>query len=227
MRIELLAATALGTTLLFAVPGVAVAQPAYDWSGFYAGISVGQVSTTSDIGFTYDPSTSGPATADFGTVGALLALNIGYNVQVGNAVAGVEADAALTTVDGTVEEPASYVVDERLESLLTLRTRFGVINGPVFAYGTMGLAAGQADYSAMVDSGYGDPVAASGSGLVVGMVGGAGVEVAVNETISVRTEGLMYQLAPLSASGDTGKGPFDSEFTPSGLVVRSGVNVHF
>lgn len=228
VRIEFLAATALGTTLLFAVPGVAVAQPAYDWSGFYAGISVGGASTTSDITLTYTAPASGPAAADFGTVGALLALNVGYNIQVGNGVAGIEADAALTAVDGTVEEPGSYVFDERLESLLTLRSRFGVTSGPVYAYGTMGLAAGQADFSAVVDNGYGgSPVAATNSGLAVGIVGGAGVEVAVNDAVSLKTEGMMYRLAPLSASGDTGKGAFDSEYTPSGLVVRSGVNVQF
>lgn len=228
MRLYLLAATALTTTIWFLVPGAASAQSTRDWSGPYAGVTAGFVSTTSDVDFTYVSPATGPATADFSAVGAVLGLNLGYNIQVDSFVVGIEADGSFTTLDDTTEELPTYSVDERLQSLLTLRARFGVTNGPVFAYGTLGLAGGEANYAAsVVDAGKGTPVPAEGSGFVTGLVGGAGVEVALNDDVSVKTEGLIYQLSPLVGSGDTGKGAFDSEYTASGLVVRSGLNVRF
>lgn len=221
MRGKLLATTALGSTL-FLIPAVAFGQSAYDWTGAYVGASLGVVATTSDL-------EADGNELSFATKGGLAGLTAGYNVQLENFVVGIEADGSLTTVDGTNTNLIPFAGgDERLESLLTLRGRFGVTNGPVLAYATLGLAGGQASYTANVsDLGKGTPVPATASGFVTGVVAGAGVEVAVNDNLSVKTEGLMYQMSPLTASGDTGKGSFDSEYKPSGLVVRTGVNFHF
>lgn len=228
MRVTLLAATALSTTMWFVVPHVAVAQSTFDWSGPYVGASLGVVSTTSDITTT----DSGPF--GFSTQGALAGLTIGYNQQVNDLfVVGIEADGSLTTVDGSSKTAPTFSdADERLESLLTLRGRLGVTNGPVFAYGTFGLAGGNASYSALVQDFAKDGAPAENSGFVAGVTGGAGVEVALNNNITVKTEGLMYSLSPLEASSDANvtdvtKGDYDSKYTPSGLVVRTGINVHF
>ncbi|MGN6486985.1 MAG: outer membrane protein [Devosia sp.] len=229
MRVALLAATALSTTIWFVVPHVAVAQSTFDWSGAYVGATLGVVSTTSDL------TTSGDAVFGFSTQGALAGLTVGYNQQLNEQfVIGIEADGSLTTVDGSSTEalPPFADADERLDSLLTLRGRLGVTNGPVLAYGTLGLAGGNASYSALIQDFAKAGAPAEGSGFVTGVVGGAGVEVAVNDSVSIKTEGLMYSLSPLAASGDINvndeaKGAYTSKYTPSGLVVRTGVNVHF
>ena len=228
MRHELLAATALGTSLVFLVHSVAVAQStAFDWSGTYIGGSVGVVNSTSRVDFTYSSSTSGPGSVALPAIGAAGSIAIGHNFQLDQFVIGIEADGTLMQLSGTATGP-DYTIDHRLESLLTLRGRFGVASGPFMAYGTVGLAGGNASYSALVsDMGKDSPSAATASGFVMGVAGGGGVEYAVNDNVSVKGETLFYSLAPLNASGDTGKGSFDSAFHTNGLLVRTGVNVHF
>lgn len=229
MRVTLLAATALSTTIWFVVPHVAVAQSTFDWSGAYVGATLGVVSTTSEI------TTSGDEVLGFSTQGTLAGLMVGYNQQLNELfVIGIEADGSLTTVDGSSTDafPPFADADERLDSLLTLRGRFGVTNGPVLAYGTLGLAGGNASYSALIQDLGKAGAPAEASGFVTGVVGGAGVEVALKDNVSIKTEGLMYSLSPLEASGDAdisdvAKGEYTSKYTPSGLVVRTGINVHF
>nr|WP_299642518.1 outer membrane beta-barrel protein [Devosia sp.] len=183
-------------------------------------------------------TTSFPFPMELAGNGGLAGVTIGYNFRLNDQfVIGIEADGSFSTLDTDPEGiPFLDTADERLESLLTLRARLGITQGPVMAYGTLGLAGGNAGYSAtVVDFGKGPPVPyapAEASAFVTGVVGGVGVEVAVNESISLKAEALMYQMSSLHASGDSDTddpegGAFDSEYTPSGMVIRTGINFHF
>ncbi len=127
MRVQLLAATALSTTLVGLVPAVAWAQSTFDWSGFYAGGSLGVTSVGGTRNLTYPalgtPTTGsgfefgggsllyngfttdgdpGPLPAAFSLQGlsGIVAVNAGYNLQQGQFVYGVEGDYGLLN-DGT------------------------------------------------------------------------------------------------------------------------------
>jgi outer membrane immunogenic protein len=229
VRFALLAATALTTTLSFVVPGVGFAQSAYDWSGAYVGVNAGIVYSEAPVSYDnfLDSSFSDGETPIYAS-GALLGVTAGYNVDMAGVVIGIEGDADWANVHGE-RSGSSGDFEANLDSLLTLRGRLGFTSGNALFYGTAGLAAGQANYSATLTnpSAVDPPTTAESSGFVGGLVGGAGVEFALTDNMSIKTEGLMYQLSPLSAVGDTGKGDFDSEYAPNGVSVRTGVNFSF
>lgn len=208
--------TALCTILGFLLPAPASALDAMDWSGAYAGLLAGTVNTDSTIDF----SDISPATLD--GRGTFWGLTAGYNVQSGVVVYGMEADAAKVGLN----DQGSYT--EGLDSLLSLRGRIGLTDGRMLYYGTAGIGGGQANFSTFRDEGYSTtPTAALGSGFVAGPVLGAGVEYTLTDNLTLKTEGLAYQFAELSGTGDNGKGPYDADYTPSGMVLRGGVNFHF
>lgn len=240
MRSKLLAATALTTSILFLVPG-AFAQSSYDWGGAYVGVTVGGVGTTSEI-----TTTSFAGDFDVHGSGWLAGITAGYNFVLNeNFVVGIEGDASFAGLDIPTDGDSIASAGEKLDSLLSLRARAGLTTGPLLTYATLGIAGGQASYSTdIVDLGKGTPSPSTGSGFVTGVIGGAGMEVAVNDNVSVKLEGLMYQMSPLSGSGNTGgggiiipdpevevpdagKGEYDSDYKPSGVVIRSGVNFRF
>ena len=122
MRVQLLAATALSTTLGSLLPAAAYAQHAFNWSGPYAGGSIGIAAAggSTDLsypapgvsslgtgfefgggGLLYDglpgDGDAGPLPATFGldTRGGLVVVNAGYNLQSGQFVYGIEGDYGL------------------------------------------------------------------------------------------------------------------------------------
>lgn len=229
MRFSLLAATALTTTISFLVPGVGFSQSAYDWSGAYVGVNAGIVYSDAPIStFNFADGAFTDGETPIYANGALLGVTAGFNTNMAGVVVGVEGDASWANVHGE-RSGADGDFEASLDSLLTLRGRLGFTSGNALFYGTAGVAAGHASYSATLQNAFPfDPVVtAEASGFVGGVVGGAGVEFALTDTLSIKTEGLMYQLAPLSAVGDTGKGSFDSEYAPNGVSVRTGLNFSF
>jgi len=228
MRNELLLATALGTSLSLSVAAVAVAGPAsVDWSGPYVGVTAGVGASTSNIEVDYDYSASLLEHLSLPSAGVLGGVTAGYNVQLGDFVIGVEADGSVTSLAGS-DHLVSYQPEDRLESLLSLRARLGVASGPFLAYGTFGVAGGHSSFSTEIaDVAKGPPTAATGSGFATGVIGGGGVEYAMTENLSVKGEALVYSLGGVTGTGDTGKGGYTAEHRPSGLLVKTGVNLHF
>ena len=118
MRLSLLSATALGTTLAGLLPAVALAQSAspLDWSGFYVGGGIGLAQQDSSVtasypngvqgagtGFTFldgdlyyetDGVVSGGLPTAFALTGqgATLGVTVGYNFQHEGFVFGLEGD---------------------------------------------------------------------------------------------------------------------------------------
>jgi outer membrane immunogenic protein len=247
---KLLAATALCTSMLFMLPAPGFAQPAgHDWAGPYLGLALSGIASRVGLDTTTDGTTFSddglPTHYDLFGTNFAPGLTAGYNFQSGNLVFGVEGDASAlrlqNSVSGQGSSSGSYTVTDELDSLLTLRGRFGVVEGNALIYGTAGVAGGQASFNAEIGgNGNGLETPATGSGFVAGPVVGAGIEYALTDKLSVKAEGKIYSLASLSGIGDTGKGgvepnppyssipdPYTATYHPQGAMFTTGLNLHF
>ena len=228
MRLNFLLATALTTTAGFLVPGVALAQTPFNWSGFYLGIAGGAVDSQASIGFNGITAVSVPSNVQLPTLGADGSVKLGYNWQSGQFVYGIENDLSLVSLHGS-HSGSNYTVTDSLNTLLSMRARFGVAYDRMMLFATAGVAAGNASFNSdITDVGKGTPAQANGA--VMGVVLGGGLEVAVNDNVSLSATGTYYGLSPLTGSGDIGKAPpntYNASYSPHGMVYEAGVNVHF
>jgi len=110
MRISLLSATSLATTLLFLVPGAVLAQTApHDFSGPYLGASLGALTGTGTIDLDFDNPGSqfgSPSRVEVPILGASGTVSGGYNFQLNSFVYGLEADGTLLYATGTASAPS-------------------------------------------------------------------------------------------------------------------------
>src|SRR3569623_1529887 len=142
-RTQFLAATALGATIGFLVPGAARAlAPGYDWSGFYAGVGIGGAQSGADIQFTRISGTVDiPSSVHVPALGVDGTVKLGRNWQSGRFVYGSEADGTMLALNGYASG-STYTVRDSLNALLSLRARFGVAFDQVLIYVDAGVAAG-------------------------------------------------------------------------------------
>jgi opacity protein-like surface antigen len=226
--------------------------PVASWTGFYVGGHVGALANTSDNSIGDISLANGQAGTD-GTVssgarggggggGGAVAFaslkrsldilgggQIGYNLQAGSFVYGVEADASATA-------------DDRHSYLASVRGRFGVAVDNFLLYGTGGVAFTRNEGRRSVFAGNGAPGAnggvvgvgtgAGGAGGVafsqsydqdqVGFVVGGGVETKLNSRWNVGLEGLYYGFDndAVALKGTNGRG-FAGGSENDALVVRS------
>lgn len=150
---------------------------ARSWSGGYVGAAAGATifDSVEDnlIDTTGNPQFDYSATAPEGGVYA------GVNWQMGNFVAGVEADGTLTDAR-IIGNAVDY---GRQNWLAALRGRLGLVGlDDVLFYGTAGLAVSGFDYSQSYTSG--------GAFTAHGLQIGAGAETFLTSSLSARVEGL-------------------------------------
>ncbi len=141
--------------------------PLNTWTGPYAGVTVGYgFSGNTDIDtFGNEIGTDGFAAGVFG----------GYNYQVGNIVAGAEADIGYSWEDGS---NAGFSSDSGLEG--SLRARLGYVVSPaILLYATAGGAAKDLEIS-------GGGV--SDSNTMLGWTAGAGADIMMTENVFGRVE---------------------------------------
>ena len=157
---------------------------ASDWTGFYAGI-FGGLSTG-------DTSLSAVAAGvptvglfDLTGGGGLLGVQVGANYQMNQFVIGAVADFAVTNHHAGIGGAGlgGATLDFRLNNLATVRARAGYAFDNLLAYVHGGVAFGQLDQDALL----GAPVGASNLNRV-GYTVGAGLEYALNESISIQAE---------------------------------------
>jgi outer membrane immunogenic protein len=167
----------LGTVPAFAADAVIEAPPApavpmeeppvNTWSGPYAGVSLG-------YGFGGETEDETFATT-VDTDGFLLGAFAGYNYQVGNIVAGAEADIGYSWAEGT---DLGLTSESGVEG--SLRARLGYVVSPnILLYATAGGAAKDLEIS-------GGGV--SDSNTMIGWTAGAGADMMVTEQIFGRVE---------------------------------------
>jgi outer membrane immunogenic protein len=224
------------------------AQPAGDWTGFYAGLNIGYGWSGHAVKVSGDPQTqtaiaigivpSALADDPSGVVGGVQA---GYSHQIRWLVLGVEADfqgadiSARQSVSPSVPPFFTFTttVEQDLGFLGTLRGRIGITPAAgLLFYGTGGFAYGDVRLSGSVGNPGCIGICASGSrsGLETGWTVGGGVEYSFATRWSVKAEYLYYDLGSESLDISDSRFPgvvprFRADF--DGNVTRVGVNYRF
>ena len=165
--------------------------PAYasvNWSGLYAGVNAGYGwSERTDY---LDPT------------GATGGGQIGYNVQRGNLVFGIETDIQSAGISDS-----NSVDKSSLDWFGSIRGRAGYAVNRAFFYGTGGF-------------GYGHVTNDDHSGMQTGWVAGSGVEYKITPVWSVKAEYQYFDLGASSPVGGLGDWSDRTQFS----TFRAGVN---
>ena len=183
------------------------AEP-WNWTGFYVGINGGYGFGTSNW------TSAGGTTGDFNVRGALAGGTIGYNLQTGLWVWGLEGDVDASWIKGT---DATICCETKNDWLATARGRIGYAMDRWMPYITGGAAFGDVKMT---------PVGgASETDTRFGWTGGGGLEYAFMSAWSAKVEYLYVDLGKASCSVATCGVANDVTFKTS--IVRGGINYHF
>jgi outer membrane immunogenic protein len=250
----LIASTALSTAQDFSRPAAAVAPSminyAFSWTGFYVGVHGAWIRDDGDAVLTglrgVSPATI-PPRASFSDNGFGGGGQVGYLMQFGGLVAGLEADLTLTDVGRARSSVSAPGADP--SCLCTISTDlssemdwFGTVKGRVgvampgfggffensLLYLTGGLAYAQIEHRAqMTVTPPGLSLQAGSDSVKMGFTLGGGTEIALTPNVSIKTETLYYNLEDetlvLQRAGDFAAYRFDND----GWLSRVGVNVRF
>ena len=195
----------------------------HDWSGVYAGAVLGYTSADSDT--TYDNPSYSSFDVTSSSEGYSFGVTAGANfVLSGPLVIGIEGDLSATDISSTfVDTLGSYpsasgeTITTKTDYAGTLRGRVGFALDNWLPYATAGLAVSHATVSA-TDGNIED------SGTLYGLVAGVGVEVAVTDSISLKTEYLRTQTQDHTwFEGES----YSSTGSTSSDTVRVGLNFRF
>jgi outer membrane immunogenic protein len=248
------AVLALGGNVIAAERAVKAPATArsHNWTGFYAGVNAGYGWGNGDTSF--DPLPSAVAFANLAPTtlrpnpgGLIGGLQVGYNLQSGRLVWGIETDFQFSGITGSVIQTpiirnngtpvagASYLsASEKTDWFGTLRLRAGVTPiDRVLLYVTGGLAYGHVSYTGTTDySPAGSLVfPASVSTTKVGWAIGGGTEWVLSANWTAKAEYLYYDLGRKSATADaipvTPPYQVTYDWKTTAQIARVGVNYKF
>lgn len=235
-----------------------VAAPAMaaspDWSGVYVGVNAGgnlptggDAKTVGTAGFQPLVPTLAPAVLDTNENTFAGGGQIGFNLQSGSLIYGMEADLAYlgakksdsftstaTVLGTTLTTSATHQVDY----LGTVRGRLGVAaSDRLMVYATGGLAYGRVKNAASVIANAAPDTlywTGANSSTRTGFAAGAGAEYALGDRVSIRGEYLYYDLGSttVTAAGSAGVRAVSAldgidyveSTSAKGSIVRLGVN---
>jgi len=226
----------------------ALVSPAYDWSGFYLGVSAGYTFGEDD-----DITTTGQAAGNINNVaigarpgrvrldrdGFIGGGQMGYNWQVSpNWVFGLEADISYVDIRRDVAVIGTTGLNNtfrtRMDYLGTVRGRIGYAWDRTLLYATGGLAYAEIENSVNFFGPLGQlQFTGNDRRTEAGYTVGAGIEHAFAPNWTVKAEYLFYDLRdhtvnvaliPNSGGGGTG---YNSRFENDGHIVRAGLNYKF
>jgi outer membrane immunogenic protein len=191
----------------------------FSWTGFYVGINGGYGWGTSN----WTIAGTGLSTGSFGVNGGLVGGTIGYNLQTGSWVWGLEADFDGSWIHGT-ETTFCGVPGCKTSNtwLATTRGRLGYAWDRWLPYITVGAAFGDIK----MDPGFGS----TQSKTKVGLALGTGVEYAFMGAWSAKIEYLYVDLGKATCSAATCvTAPIsaDTDVTFKSNMVRAGINYRF
>ncbi len=187
--------------------------PIFDWSGFYVGFNAGGGWGTSSWTDALFP------TGDFDISGALVGATLGYNMQLGRWVFGVEGDVNWTDISGTTNVNCPLGCETSNSWLGTARGRIGYAFDRLMPYVTGGLAIGD--------------IQASGPGLIgdesteVGWTLGGGLEYGFAPRWSAKAEYLYVDLGKFDCGTACGVPAPPDQVELRTHILRGGVNFRF
>ena len=191
-----------------AAPAIYVAP--FSWSGFYVGINAGYGWGKSSW------SAGGLTTGDFNLNGGVIGATLGYNLQTGSWVWGLEGDLDASYIKGSDCSPLTC--ETRNRWLGTARGRIGYAWDRWLPFFTGGLAFGDIKMTPPV-TGLTETKTKTGYTL------GVGVEYAFTGPWSVKAEYLYVDLGKATCSAATCLAPVDVSFKSN--LFRVGANYRF
>lgn len=212
----LMAAATVSPSFAADLPRPAYKAPIYvapfSWSGFYGGINGGygwgKSSWTNAIS----------TTADFTIKGPLVGGTIGYNLQTGSFVWGIEGDLDISWIKGSTTVVCGAAgCETRNRWLATGRGRIGYAWDRFLPYITGGVAGGDIKMT--------NAAGASETKSKVGWTVGAGLEYAFMGPWSAKIEYLYVDLGKATCGAGTCGLDTDVKFTSH--VAKIGVNYRF
>ncbi|MEM8652562.1 MAG: outer membrane beta-barrel protein [Pseudomonadota bacterium] len=201
-------------------------EEVHDWAGLFLGGYIG--AGLLDTSGAFD-TTDSDSTIDLGGIsdaGILGGGTIGWNYQLDNFVAGIQADISFIDWDGVSREANSRVDRLELETdyVATVRGRLGYADGDLLVYGTAGVAFIEGELVDPTGLSTGQNVDFSETGLAYG----AGMEWAVNESLSIQVEGLYLDFDESTDLSNIGGGDAGNAFVvEDGLLAKVGINWSF
>ena len=212
----LLAAAMVSPSFAADLPRPAYKAPIYvapfSWSGFYVGINGGYGWGKSSW------QNTGANTGDFTIKGPLVGGTLGYNLQTGSFVWGLEADADISFIKGsTTVNCAGAGCETRNRWLATGRGRIGYAWDRFLPYLTGGVAFGDIKMT--------NPAGASETKTKVGWTAGAGLEYAFMGPWSAKIEYLYVDLGKATCGAATCGLDTDVKFNAH--IGKIGVNYRF
>jgi outer membrane immunogenic protein len=228
-----------------------VAVELYNWTGWYVGVNAGYGwrrnadVTFSNITGTLVSPTGVPGIVSPEVKGFLAGGQLGYNVQAGNILYGIEADADYASISGStqafglIDVRRSALGNQRLGFFGTLRGRLGIVADRLLAYGTGGLAYGHTTSAAAFSNTDGCVFAGGGANQCptgaasewrFGWTAGAGLEFALTRNWSAKAEYLYYDLGRSSYTLSDPNFPgvtYGASANYRGNIVRGGFNFRF
>lgn len=191
-----------------------VGPPRYLWTGLYIGAQAGYGFGDGRISNAFGDS------GVFDVDGFVGGGTLGYNLQSGQIVWGLETDISYTDVNGQSALPpdctAPGVCKSSMDWLWTLRGRIGLDMNGWMPYVTGGLAV--ADVSSTVVG------LTSASETKAGWTVGGGLEVKLDRNWSIKAEYLFVDLGHITLPN--GASPIRSDFDEF-HIVRAGINYKF
>jgi len=199
----------------------------YNWTGFYIGINAGIGGNKTDYGF--DLGGTQLANASLTSFGGFGGGQIGYNWQFGgNWVLGLEADIQASNIKSELNAtigPLSLTTGTEIKYFGTVRGRLGYAFDRVLVYGTGGYAYGSEDTKLNVAP---NLLTFSRSADLSGWVAGGGVEYAVSNALSLKTEYLYMEFDRNNVfSAPINRVQFDINNKVTAHTMKIGLNYAF
>ncbi len=171
--------------------------PIFTWSGLYLGGQIGYAWGNDPIDVVDVTGASGPAFFNTNPNGVIGGAHLGYNLQFGQWVAGLEGTVDGTSLTGTRVSATGVTLRSRADVQGSIRGRVGIAFDRVLIYGTGGVAfAGiKNDYA----SGAPFFLEEGDSKTRTGFTVGGGLEYAVTNNWSIRAE---YRYSDFGRSSD-------------------------
>jgi outer membrane immunogenic protein len=195
------------------MPRAPIYVPFFSWTGFYAGLNAG-------YGFgdsSWTSTATGISTGDFNIDGFQIGGTLGYNVQTGSWVFGIEGDFGWSDIKGTTTTNCPLGCETSQSWLGTVRGRVGYAFDRFLPYFTAGGAFGNVRTET---AGF-----AGTSSNQFGWAAGAGLEYAFLSNWSAKIEYLYVDLGTATcAAADCG---VNTDVTFKLNVVRGGLNYKF
>lgn len=216
-------------------PPLPLPPPVYDWTGFYLGVNGGIGEGVAPWQYLFLPGgvpSVPPTLVPAGTAGAFVGGTAGVNWQTGHLVLGLEGDWDASDINsngGVCPNPA-FSCQTTLQSIYTARGRVGYAMDRLLFYATGGFAGARVNVQTVNNGGgpvppSGTPVNGSASNLA-GYTVGFGIEYAIWESLSLKAEGLYYNLSAANFNIDNPT-LFFARVSENGELVKFGLNWKF